>query len=163
MGRAEQAGLPAISGGDRHGCEPNALLNLTTARTFGEFVEEIRVNKESAVLVMPQYREPMTSRVLAAIGDVMRDNDGHTHGWTRWSDRVFYRSAREWRSNAIAGGVRRRQGAVDDPAFRGGGQAVGEPAGAVGDAAVPAAGAGASRCDGARRRVWRCLLTAFMR
>ncbi len=34
--------LPAISGGDRHGLEPNANLNLTHAATFAEFVAEIR-------------------------------------------------------------------------------------------------------------------------
>ena len=83
--------LPAISGGDRHTCEPNALLNMTMARSFSEFVEEIRVERISHIVVMPQYREPLTARVLTAIADVMRDNIEHTHGWTRWSDRVFYR------------------------------------------------------------------------
>lgn len=81
----------AISGGDRHTCEPNALLNLTMAGTFSEFVEEIRLERVSHIAVMPQYREPLTGRVLTAIADVMRDNHEHTHGWTRWSDRVFYR------------------------------------------------------------------------
>ncbi len=90
---AEAAGLPAVSGGDRHGCEPNALLNLTMARTFAEFVEVIRHDQRSDILVMPQYREPMAGRVLTAVGDVMRDDEGHMHGWTRWSGRVFYRNA----------------------------------------------------------------------
>jgi hypothetical protein len=31
-----------ISGGDRHGCEPSAVLNLTNAKTFSEFIDEIR-------------------------------------------------------------------------------------------------------------------------
>jgi hypothetical protein len=88
---AARRGLPAISGGDRHGCEPNALINLTGARTFAEFVEEVRVERRSTVLLMPQYREPMVSRIIRVIGDVMRDHDQHTHGWTKWSDRVFYR------------------------------------------------------------------------
>lgn len=91
MGLASRTGLPAVSGGDRHGCEPNALINLTSARSFAAFVEEVRMEGRSAVLVMPQYREPMISRILGAIGDVMRDHDDHTHGWTKWSDRVFYR------------------------------------------------------------------------
>ncbi|MBI4891344.1 MAG: hypothetical protein HY821_12025 [Acidobacteria bacterium] len=90
---AEAAGLPAVSGGDRHGCEPNALLNLTMVRTFAEFVEVIRHDRRSDIVVMPQYREPMAGRVLTAVADVMRDNDRHTHGWARWSDRVFYRDA----------------------------------------------------------------------
>ena len=83
--------IPFISGGDRHGCEPNALINLSHARTFGEFVAEVREDGYSRVAVMPQYREPLTLRLVSAIGDVMRDNDAHMHGWRRWSDRVFFR------------------------------------------------------------------------
>ena len=82
---------PIISGGDRHCCEPNALLNLTNSETFGEFVEEVREYGRSHVLVMPQYREPVVTRILRMIADVMRDNEAHTHGWVRWSDRVFFR------------------------------------------------------------------------
>jgi hypothetical protein len=93
IARAARADLPAISGGDRHTCEPNALLNVTHSATFAGFVEEVRIGKRSTVLVMPQYRESMVGRILAGIGDVMRDNDSHTHGWTKWSDRVFYRRA----------------------------------------------------------------------
>src|SRR5262245_40364787 len=33
---AETASLPLISGGDRHGCAPNALLNVTLAGSFAE-------------------------------------------------------------------------------------------------------------------------------
>ncbi|MBL0158301.1 MAG: hypothetical protein IPP47_14550 [Bryobacterales bacterium] len=95
MARAEELALPAISGGDRHTCEPNALINITRAETFGEFVEEIRSERLSTVMVMPQYREAMAGRILAGIGDVMRDNDDHTHGWRRWNDRVFYRRAED--------------------------------------------------------------------
>src|SRR5690606_22671198 len=56
MALAEQVGLPLVSGGDRHGHEPNALLNVTRAGTFAEFAEEVREG-ESHVVVMPQYRE----------------------------------------------------------------------------------------------------------
>jgi len=31
-----------VSGGDRHGVEPNANINLTNATSFTEFVHEIR-------------------------------------------------------------------------------------------------------------------------
>ena len=85
--------LPVISGGDRHTTEPNALVNLTNASTFGEFVEEVREYGYSHVLVMPQYREPLTVRVIHAVADVMRDNSEHTHGWIQWTDRVFFRRA----------------------------------------------------------------------
>lgn len=85
--------LPCVSGGDRHGAEPNALLNLTAAESFAGFVADIRSRGVSEVLVMRQYREPMTLRILAAVCDVMRDQRGHSEGWVRWSDRVFFRTA----------------------------------------------------------------------
>jgi len=85
--------IPLISGGDRHCCEPNALINLSHARTFDEFVAEVREDGYSSVAVMPQYREPLALRVISAISDVMKDNNAHTHGWRRWSDRVFFRRA----------------------------------------------------------------------
>jgi hypothetical protein len=90
---AAAAERPVVSGGDRHCCEPNAMVNLTNSSTFGEFVEEVRDYGRSHVLVMPQYREPIVSRIMRMIADVMRDNREHTHGWVRWSDRVFVRDA----------------------------------------------------------------------
>ena len=42
-----------ISGGDRHGIEPNANLNLTNATTFNGFVHEVRRERRSHVLFMP--------------------------------------------------------------------------------------------------------------
>ncbi len=91
---AERYGLASVSGGDRHGCEPNALINLTEAGTFDEFVEEVRGGGPSRVLVMRQYREPMALRIVGAISDVMRTYEEHSYGWARWSDRVFYRDER---------------------------------------------------------------------
>ena len=88
---ARSQALPVIAGGDRHCTEANALLNITNASTFEEFVEEVRVDGRSQVLVMPQYREPLACRLMRAIADVMRDNEAHAHGWVRWSDRVFFR------------------------------------------------------------------------
>lgn len=82
---------PVVSGGDRHCCEPNAILNLTNSGTFSEFVEEVREYGRSYVLVMPQYRQPIVSRVVKMIADVMRDNRAHTHGWVHWTERVFVR------------------------------------------------------------------------
>ena len=53
-----------ISGGDRHGVEPNANLNLTRARSFTEFVQEVRRDRQSHILFMPQYAEPWKHRIL---------------------------------------------------------------------------------------------------
>jgi hypothetical protein len=88
MDLASASNLPLISGGDRHGCQPNAILNLTNARSFAEFVSEVRGGR-SDILFMPQYRKALQSRVLAELCDVLRDHP-QLNGRKRWSDRVFY-------------------------------------------------------------------------
>lgn len=82
--------IPAISGGDRHGTEPNANINLTNAETFDQFVEEVRYRRVSEVLFMPQYRRPYAMRIAANMMEILNDQPGHALGWHRWSDRVFY-------------------------------------------------------------------------
>jgi hypothetical protein len=79
-----------ISGGDRHGCEPSAALNLTCAASFSEFVHEIRVEQRSHVLFMPQYTEPLGVRTMEAVLDVIRHYPGFPAGCRRWDDRVFH-------------------------------------------------------------------------
>ena len=86
---AQEAGLPVVSGGDRHGREPNACLNLTNARTFAEFVNEVRHDGLSQILFMPQYRESLLLRVIESVSDVMQPDPHHALGWTHWSDRIF--------------------------------------------------------------------------
>jgi hypothetical protein len=78
-----------ISGGDRHGCEPNAALNLTNAESFTEFVYQVRRERFSHVLFMPQYTEPFTLRVLQTLLDVIRENPDYPIGSRHWDDRVF--------------------------------------------------------------------------
>jgi hypothetical protein len=80
---------PVISGGDRHACEPAACLNLTNARSFSEFVAEVR-SGQSWVLFMPHYQEPMALRLLEASWDVLRPYPEYP-GRERWIDRFFYR------------------------------------------------------------------------
>jgi hypothetical protein len=80
--------LPVVSGGDRHGCEPNANINLTNARTFCEFAHEIRAEKRSDVLFLPQYREPHNVRCAETIWDALRDYPEYP-GRELWSDRIF--------------------------------------------------------------------------
>lgn len=80
--------LPAISGGDRHGLEPNANLNLTHAASFPEFVAEIRREGLSAVLFMPQYRETLGMRWFETVKDIVRCHPQSQR--SRWVDRFFY-------------------------------------------------------------------------
>jgi hypothetical protein len=80
--------LPAISGGDRHGLEPNANLNLTHAASFAEFVAEIRRERLSAMLFMPQYRETLGLRWFETVKDIVRCHPQAQR--PRWVDRFFY-------------------------------------------------------------------------
>ena len=76
--------MPAISGGDRHGLEPNANLNLTTRRSFAEFAAEIRRERLSAVLFMPQYRETLGMRWFETVKDIVRCHPGKRSGPAGW-------------------------------------------------------------------------------
>jgi hypothetical protein len=79
-----------ISGGDRHGVEPNANVNLSNATTFTEFVHEIRYEGRSHVLFMPQYAEPWKHRILESTLDAIRDYPEFPQGSRTWDERVFH-------------------------------------------------------------------------
>jgi hypothetical protein len=89
---ARGIGLPLIGGGDRHGKEPNSILNLTNAATFAEYVHEVRFARRNHVLLMPQYNECRRTRIVQSICDILSDDAHHALGWRRWEDRVFYRA-----------------------------------------------------------------------
>lgn len=79
-----------ISGGDRHGCEPNANVNLTNARTLGEFVHEIRVRRVSHIMFMPHYANPYAARCFQTFLDVIRQNPEMPVGAQNWDDRTCH-------------------------------------------------------------------------
>ncbi|CAN5808533.1 hypothetical protein BH24ACI1_BH24ACI1_19920 [soil metagenome] len=87
---AEALGYPIVTGGDRHGCKPNTVLNLTNAKTFSEFVEEIRVDKRSEVVLMPEYKQPLHSRQLQSFGEILKHYPEFAEGRQKWFDRVYY-------------------------------------------------------------------------
>jgi hypothetical protein len=78
-----------ISGGDRHGLEPNANLNLSHAASFNEFVHEVRRDRISNVLFMPQYKQPWKHRILQSTLDAVRNHPNFPEGSRRWDERVF--------------------------------------------------------------------------
>ena len=82
-----------ISGGDRHGIEPNANINLSRADTFAGFVHEVRRERQSHVLFMPQYAEPWKHRILQSTLDAIRDHPDFPIGSQRWDERVFHPNA----------------------------------------------------------------------
>src|ERR1700730_6402369 len=79
-----------ISGGDRHGVEPNANVNLTHANSFTEFVYEVRRERQSHVLFMPQYAEPWKHRILQSTIDAIRDYPHFPEGSRLWDERVYH-------------------------------------------------------------------------
>jgi len=87
---AAQWNMLLISGGDRHGVEPNANINLTNAANFTEFVHEIRRLKQSNVLFMPQYAEPWKHRILESTLDAIRYYPEFPQGSRSWDERVFH-------------------------------------------------------------------------
>ncbi|MEJ7606411.1 MAG: hypothetical protein WKF37_09105 [Bryobacteraceae bacterium] len=79
------------SGGDRHGREPNANVNLTGSTSFAEFVSEVREDRRSEVLFMNQYREPLNYRLMQGLLEVVRNYADLPEDRRRWTDRVFFR------------------------------------------------------------------------
>lgn len=90
---AEKWNMLLISGGDRHGVEPNANINLTNATSFTEFVHEIRREKRSKVLFMPQYAEPWKHRILRSTIDAIRPYPDFPLGSRTWDERVYHPNA----------------------------------------------------------------------
>jgi hypothetical protein len=87
---AEKWNMVLISGGDRHGVEPNANINLTNATSFTEFVHEIRRQRKSSVLFMPQYAEPWKHRLLRSTIDAIRNYPEFPQGSRNWDERAYH-------------------------------------------------------------------------
>ena len=79
-----------ISGGDRHACEPNANINLTRAEDFEEFISEIRNERRSTVLFMPQYEEAMGLRLYQNFLDIVREYPEFSAGRRKWDERTWH-------------------------------------------------------------------------
>lgn len=87
---AEALGIPIVTGGDRHGCKPNTVLNLTNAKTFSEFADEVRNDKHTEVVLMPEYKEPLHSRQLQSFSEILKYYPEFPEGRKKWFDRVHF-------------------------------------------------------------------------
>ena len=87
---AEAFGIPIATGGDRHGCHPNTVINLTNAETFDEFVHEVRVEKRSEVALMPEYEHPLHSRQMQSFFEILKHYPEFPEGRQKWFQRVFF-------------------------------------------------------------------------
>jgi hypothetical protein len=86
---ADAFGLPLISGGDRHCCQSNTMINVTNADSFDEFAGEIRNDGYSRIAVTHQYHVPLPSRQLRSIAQILGNYSNFPEGRRIWSDRVF--------------------------------------------------------------------------
>jgi len=84
----EDLNVPVISGGDRHGCEANAVLNVTNAGSFAEFVQEVREDGRTEVMLMPQFFEALPLRLVENAWHALSDAPGE-FGRRHWMTRVF--------------------------------------------------------------------------
>jgi hypothetical protein len=91
MTLGRETGFPLVSGGDRHGREPNGIVNLSRGTSIVEFIREVRYSRFSHIVFMPQYHEPLKLRILQTMVDIMRDYPENPHGRNSWMQRVFYR------------------------------------------------------------------------
>jgi predicted metal-dependent phosphoesterase TrpH len=87
---ARETGHLLISGGDRHGLEPSSSINLSSASSFREFVEEIRVERRSHILFTEPYARRWEQRILQSTLDAVTDFPDFIEGWRRWDDRAFH-------------------------------------------------------------------------
>jgi hypothetical protein len=86
---AEALNIPLVTGGDRHGCRPNTMINLTNSTTFDEFAEEIRVDRCSEIALLPEYAQPLQWRQLQSFADILRFYPEFSEGRQKWFDRVY--------------------------------------------------------------------------
>lgn len=87
---AETLGIPLVTGGDRHGCKPNTVINLTNSGSFEEFADEIRVGKWSEVVLMPEYRQPLHSRQMQSFSEILKHYPDFRDGRQKWFERVYF-------------------------------------------------------------------------
>jgi hypothetical protein len=86
---AQEYDLTTVAGGDRHGCRPNTVLNLTRADSWAGFVEEVRRDGRSTILILPAYDQPIALRQLEIVADALRRYPQYPHGRRNFTDRTF--------------------------------------------------------------------------
>jgi hypothetical protein len=85
---ARELEIPVVSGGDRHGREPSAVLNVTAQDSFDAFVAEIREGCRSNILLMPQYERCRRIRLIETMWDVLGDDPSNAR--RTCFDRIYY-------------------------------------------------------------------------
>lgn len=87
---ADRLGIPIVSGGDRHCLHSNTMINVSNAQTFTEFVNEVRIDGHSRIVVTPEYKRPLPVRQVASIAQILGNFQHFPEGRRLWSDRVYF-------------------------------------------------------------------------
>jgi hypothetical protein len=87
---AERVGLPLISGGDRHCLGRNTMINTSSCCSFAELVDEIRNDKYSSIVVLPEYHQPLVFRQVRSIAQILGYYPDFPADRRHWSQRVFF-------------------------------------------------------------------------
>lgn len=87
---SEEYNMPVVAGGDRHGCRPNTVVNLSPSENWADFAGAIRTDRRNTVLLLPAYEEPAPLRELATASDVLRRYPDYPYGQRRFTDRIFF-------------------------------------------------------------------------
>jgi hypothetical protein len=87
---ADEIGLPLISGGDRHCLGSNTMINASNCASFGEFVDEVRKDKYSSIVVLPEYHQPLLYRQIRSIAQILGHYPNFAVERRHWSQRVFF-------------------------------------------------------------------------
>ncbi len=86
----QECNIPVVAGGDRHGCRPNTVLNMSHATTWEEFVMEIRSWRQGHVLLLPSYEEPLALRQLEVVADALRYYPSYPYGQRSFMGRTYF-------------------------------------------------------------------------
>jgi hypothetical protein len=86
---ADALGFPVVSGGDRHGCQANSVVNLTAVDTFAGFAEQIRHDKFSQVVLMPHHYQPLAWRQMESFSEILKHYPEFPEDRQKWIQRVF--------------------------------------------------------------------------
>ncbi len=82
--------MPVVSGGDRHGCRANTVVNVTDASEFAEFVAEVRNDRRSQIAILPEYKLPLPSKQMRSFSEILGRYPEFPVERQRWFDRVHF-------------------------------------------------------------------------
>jgi len=109
---AESLGKPVVAGGDRHGCRPNTVINISNCSSIEEYIDDVRNAHRNEVALMPQYERPLCSRQLESFSEILRDYPDLPHDQRRWMQRMFFDTAEGFGLRSIS-----EIGMVDGPVW----------------------------------------------